>query len=47
MEMIKRGRVEDYIRENVNVKVKNKEDTGGRTKIHRENFTRKTIFELS
>jgi hypothetical protein len=47
MEMIKRGRVEDYGRENVNAKVKNKEDTGGRIKIHREDFTRKTILELS
>jgi len=47
MEMIKRGRVENYGRENVNAKVKNEEDTGGRIRIHRENFTQNTILELS
>lgn len=39
--MIKRCRVEDYGRKNVNATVKNKEDAGGRIKIHRENFTPK------
>jgi len=47
MEMIKRGRVEGYRREDVNAKVKNKEDTGGRIKIQRENFTQKTTLALS
>jgi hypothetical protein len=47
MEMIRRCRVEDYGRKNVNAKVKNKADTGGRTKIHRENFTQTTTLALS
>jgi hypothetical protein len=40
MERRKRCTVQDYERKNVNVnaKVKNKEDTGGRIKIHREKF---------
>jgi len=47
MEMIRRCRVEDYGRNNVNATVKNKEDTGGRIKIHRENFTQTTTLALS
>jgi hypothetical protein len=44
----KRCRIKNYERKNINVnaKIKNKEDTGGRIKIHRENFTQKTTPAL-